>query len=115
MITDALERKPTVILTQTDLILHALNCAETHQFSVNLNSSIDASMPYCIKEVVKISKLESALTGFLRLKDKKVPAMPIVNNNELIGTLSKSDLLGLDRESFMKLSSPVLHYLHVYF
>lgn len=112
LITDALGWKPTVILTQTDLIIHALACAETHKFATDLNSSIAATMGYCIRDVVKMSKLESALTGFLRLKEKKVPSMPIVDKGELIGTLSKSDLLGLDRESFMKLSSPVLHYLH---
>lgn len=115
MITDALEKKPTVILTQTDLILHALTCYETHQFAVDLNCAIAAAMPYCIREVVKISKLESALTGFLRLKEKRIPCMPIVDKNELVGTLSKSDLLGLDKDTFMKLSSPVLHYLHVIF
>jgi CBS-domain-containing membrane protein len=111
-----LENKPTVILTQTDLILQAIACAETHRFAVDLNLSISATMPYCIREVVKISKLESALNGFLRLKEKRIPAMPIVDQkNQLIGTLSKSDLFGLDKESFMKLSSPVLHYLHVFF
>jgi CBS-domain-containing membrane protein len=101
------------MLTQTDLILHALTCAETHKFAVDLNSSIASSMPYCIREVVKMSKLESALTGFLRLQEKGIPCMPIVDKEGLIGTLSKSDLLGLCKETFMKLSSPVLHYLHV--
>lgn len=105
--------KPTVILTQTDLILHALACAETHTFSVDLNSSIAEEMKYCIRDVVKISKVESALTAFLRLKDKSVPAMPIMDKDMLIGTFSKSDLIGLEKESFMKLSSPILNYLHV--
>jgi CBS-domain-containing membrane protein len=115
LITDALGKYSTVILTQTDLILHALSVAETHRFSIDLESTIAASMSYCIRDVVTMSKLESALTGFLRLKEKNIPSMPIVDKDRLIGTLSKSDLIGLDKESFMKLSSPVLHYLHVIF
>ncbi len=113
--TDALGVMPTVILTQTDLILHAITCAETHKFSVDLNAPITVTMPYCLRQVVTLSKLESALTGFLRLKEKNIPAMPILDKEELIGTLSKSDLIGIDKDSFMKLSSPVLHYLRVSF
>ncbi len=53
-----------------------------------------------------MTKLESALVGFLRIEEKKVPALAIVENEKLIG----SDLRGLTVDLLMKMASPVLQF-----
>jgi hypothetical protein len=116
LITDALGAHPPAILTQTDLILHAMSCYETAKFSVDLNAPLAASMRECIRSVVTMEPSESALNGFLRLQEKKVGALAIVegsNNNRLVGTLSRSDLRGLTVDLLMDMSLPVFDFLHV--
>lgn len=114
LITDALGAQPPAILTQTDLILHAMSCYDTAKFAVDLNAPLAATMRECIRAVVTMDPTESALTGFLRLQEKKVGALAIVDSSKrIIGTLSRSDLRGLTVDLLMEMSLPVFDFLHV--
>jgi len=66
------------------------------------------------KAVVALPHGVNAMEGFRHLAINGVSAMPIVDDNkDVIGTLSTSDLRGLNAESIKSLSLPVMDFLKV--
>jgi hypothetical protein len=57
-------------------------------------------------------KTENTLEVYRQLYFQNIPAVPIVDSRKkLVGTLSASDLVGIDRETLHKLDNPLINYL----
>jgi hypothetical protein len=114
LITDALNSIPPAILTQTDLIRFALHSQASCSFSVDWNAPISESLKSCFRPVVSMTVKDTALQGYERIQAKKVAALPVLDEkSQLVSTLSKEDLRGLNVERIMKMNSPVLEFIQV--
>ena len=66
------------------------------------------------KEVWAISDRDSTFSGFKIIKEKRIPAVPVLNNaGQVVASLSSSDLRGLTTANISDLSMNVVEFLKV--
>ncbi|KND02960.1 uncharacterized protein SPPG_02036 [Spizellomyces punctatus DAOM BR117] len=115
LITDAMGAKNPYLLTQSDIIRHVHAHPESVTPSIDLDLPIKVSLLKPLtaqKHVVTMRDRDTAIQGFAILREKKVAALPVVNDNGLIvANLSASDLRGITRIGLTELEKPVLEYL----
>ncbi|TPX63484.1 hypothetical protein SpCBS45565_g06572 [Spizellomyces sp. 'palustris'] len=103
------------LLTQSDIIRHVHAHPESVTPSIDLDLPIKVSLLKPLtaqKHVVTMRDRDTAIQGFAIMREKKVAALPVVNDNGLIvANLSASDLRGITRTGLTELEKPVLEYL----
>ncbi|KAJ3352229.1 hypothetical protein HDU83_008281 [Entophlyctis luteolus] len=100
LISDALNVKPPVVLTQSDIIsfIHKQIAQSSDQISVFSKSLKELGL--VTHRVKTMTVNETAIDGFNRMAAHKILALPVVDEAGLVvSTLSASDLRGLSKDT----------------
>ncbi|KAJ3387487.1 hypothetical protein HDU84_000737 [Entophlyctis sp. JEL0112] len=100
LISDALNVKPPVVLTQSDIIsfIHKQIAQSSDQISVFSKSLKELGL--VTRRVKTMTVNETAIDGFNRMAAHKILALPVVDEAGLVvSTLSASDLRGLSKDT----------------
>ncbi|RIA95123.1 hypothetical protein C1645_689235 [Glomus cerebriforme] len=116
LVIDYTNNIPPYVLTQTDILRYA-NAHPESLPGIDLNASLESLG--LVEPKVEPNKVvigrdnETALNVYRRMAEKSLTGIPIIDHNthQLIGTLSVSDLRGLNYTSINNLVFPVLDFL----
>ncbi|KAI9334156.1 hypothetical protein BDR26DRAFT_867455 [Obelidium mucronatum] len=118
LISDALKQKPSIVLTQSDILnyIHKNVCFKQKDktiLSLACFGKTLAELGLVMTSSVKSMKeSETALEGYNRMAHFKLLALPVLSGAGLVvATLSASDLRGLSRETLAFVELPVLEFL----
>ena len=103
------------LISQTDVVAYVATHLDLLKIHIDTNQTVGelqlASDPPT-KPIWKLATSESAINGFRFLTLKNILSAPIVNErDEIISTLSASDLRGLKSDNLKSVLTPVLDYL----
>ncbi|TPX66664.1 hypothetical protein CcCBS67573_g07742 [Chytriomyces confervae] len=111
LITDALNAKPAMVLTQSDITAYIHKNAASLQLHEPMSRTL-AQLGLITNKVKTMSTSETALEGYNRMAAAKILALPVVDNAGLVvATLSASDLRGLSKETLPYVGLNVLEFL----
>ncbi|TPX66222.1 hypothetical protein CcCBS67573_g07899 [Chytriomyces confervae] len=111
LITDALNTKPAMVLTQSDITAYIHKNAASLQLHEPMSRTL-AQLGLITNKVKTMSTSETALEGYNRMAAAKILALPVVDNAGLVvATLSASDLRGLSKETLPYVGLNVLEFL----
>ncbi|KAJ3320981.1 hypothetical protein HDU76_000175 [Blyttiomyces sp. JEL0837] len=114
LISDALGVRPALVLTQADILRQVARDLTLLQGSPVDFSTTTLAKAGLVRPVMTIQQSTSALEGYTKMAQSKVLAVPVLDNAQnVIATLSASDLRGLSRETVGKVSLPVMEFLEV--
>ncbi|KAJ3112143.1 hypothetical protein HDU96_004911 [Phlyctochytrium bullatum] len=113
LISDALRTRPTVLLTQTDVLRHmAGDPARYAGAPTEFTSSLGALGFTSRGAVLVVAESEAAIDGYARMAAKKVPALPVVDEKGVVvDTLSASDLRGMSAATLTNVQLPVREFV----
>jgi len=112
LVIDYTDKVPPYILTQTDIIRYIQANPEILS-GIDLGRSLGDFGLAGPRNVIVGKDNETALNVYRRMAEKSLTGIPIIQHDteKLIGTLSVSDLRGLNYESINNLVLPVLKFL----
>jgi CBS domain-containing protein len=113
LVIDYINKSTPYILTPTDIIRYVNKHPESLP-RVDLNASLESfGLAGRNLKVVIGKDNETALNVYRRMAEKNLNGIPVIDHNtqKLIGTLSASDLRGLNYNSINNLVLPVLDFL----
>ncbi|KAI8622657.1 hypothetical protein BC830DRAFT_1076334 [Chytriomyces sp. MP71] len=110
LITDALNVKPAMVVTQRDIIGYIrANAANLH---IPALSNTLQELGLVTNNVKTMSSSQTARQGYNSMAGAKILALPVVNDAGLVvATLSASDLRGLTKETLHFVGLNVLEFL----
>ncbi|RGB33119.1 hypothetical protein C1646_625569 [Rhizophagus diaphanus] len=114
LVIDYTDKVLPYVLTQTDIIRYIQANPECLS-GIDLNRSLESFGLAEPRDVVIGKDNETALNVYRRMAEKSLTGIPIIQHDteKLMGTLSVSDLRGLNYESINNLVLPVLKFLAV--
>ncbi|TPX38256.1 hypothetical protein SmJEL517_g00033 [Synchytrium microbalum] len=111
-ISDAMNVLPSCIMTQSDIIRYTYAHPD---FQVGCDKQADLITLGLVPDARPIHSITinaTAVQGFQTMRQQNVLALPILGkHNEIISTLSASDLRGLTEEKFGSFNQPVMDFL----
>ncbi|KAI9106067.1 hypothetical protein DFS34DRAFT_574486 [Phlyctochytrium arcticum] len=114
-ITDALEQKKPLLMTQSDIIRYVNAHPESVTPTVDIDLPVKVSLLKRLsnqRRLITMRDNQSALDGFKIITEKKVAAVPVLDGDgKIVANLSASDLRGITRIGLSDLKKPVLEYL----
>ncbi|CAB4375610.1 unnamed protein product [Rhizophagus irregularis] len=112
LVIDYTDKVPPYVITQTDIIRYIQANPECLS-GIDLDRSLEGFGLSGPRNVVIGKDNETALNVYRRMAEKSLTGIPIIQHDteKLIGTLSVSDLRGLNYESINNLVLPVLKFL----